>query len=499
MPKSSGGVLLAGLKISRSSAVPKYRQLDASLRKLILTGTLVPGQKLPSTRELANELEVSRITVKSVYEQLVAEGYAEAKTGSGTYIAEGLEFESSPKKQDADQLTELQSLKLPDHAFEIMHSEANIRHGKTLPFRPGVPALDMFPLKLWHKYLLEALNSDARHNMSYGEACGSPSLRQSIARHLGDARGMQVDAEQVIVTSGAQAAFVLISFVLLKQGNTVWYENPGHIAGRDVMQLMGADVRPVPIDNEGLDLGYAIENHEMPSLIFATPSHQQPLGTTMSLSRRLALLNYANQNNAWVIEDDYDSEFRYRGRPLPALSALDNAGQVLYVGTFSKSLCAAIRVGYVVVPKTLTEVFASANTLLGNGSSAVTEEALSRFMDDGRFVEHVRKMRRVYRERRDILYACLIEFCSDFLEPQVTDAGMHIVAWLKNGLDDKAVHQLLLDVGIESLPLSAYSVSSLKRPAIVLGFSCAAERQIEGWVKRMSKALQQQYGDRVST
>jgi len=490
MAKSAGGAFLSGLAVDRNSTVSIFRQLDAAFRRLILGGTLVAGQKLPSTRDLSRELGVSRITVKSVYEQLVAEGYAQAKTGSGTFIAEGLEFETFPDTRSTPSTAEVIEFVPDSRALKIMSTKASIRHGETAPFRPGVPALDLFPFKLWQKFLLDAATSGERHNLSYGEVNGSLALRKSVARHLADARGMQVDPDQVVITSGAQAAFVQIAFVLLNRGDTVWYENPGHIAGRDVMQIMGADIRPVPIDNEGLDLNFAIENYATPSLIFATPSHQQPLGTTMSLTRRLALLKYANHNDSWIIEDDYDSEFRYRGRPLPALGALNNSGRVLYVGTFSKSLSAAIRVGYLVVPPGLVDAFAKAGTLLGNSASTVVENALSRFMDEGRFVEHVRKMRRIYRARRDILHGCLIEDCADFLEPQTTDAGMHIVAWLKNGLDDNRVHQALLEAGIESLPLSAYSVEPLVRPAIVLGFSCATERRIPALVNRMSDALQ---------
>ena len=367
-------------------------------------------------------------------------------------------------------------IEISDRVRRIMESRSTARYGETEPFRPGVPALDLFPLRTWNKYLLDAMACEGRHHMSYGQLGGSLELRSSIARHLSDARGMQVDPGQIVITAGAQQAFVLITFVLLNQGDTVWYENPGHIAARDVMRIMGANIAPVPVDHEGLDLQFGIATHPKPTLIFTTPSHQQPLGTTMSLVRRLNLLTYARENDAWIIEDDYDSEFRYRGRPLPALSALDSESRVFYVGTFSKSMFAAMRVGYVVVPTGLVESFAKAGDLLGHGPSAVVEQALSRFMDDGRFVEHIRKMRRVYRERRDILYDCLMKYCADSLEPEPTDAGMHIVAWLKGGQDDRVVHNALLEVGIDSLPLSVYCSEQINRSGIVLGFTGAAEK-----------------------
>ena len=272
MSKSPGGALLHGLSIERDSFVPIYRQLDASMRRLILNGTLAPSQKLPSTRELAQELGVSRITVKSVYEQLVAEGYVFARTGAGTYVSDGLDIEASPKIRLPRHKAKPPNVEISEHARTILSSKASVRHGETDPFRPGVPALDLFPIKVWNKYLLDAMTCGERHNLSYGEVNGSAALRASIARHLTDARSMQVDPGQIIITSGAQQAFVLIAFVLLNKGDTVWYENPGHIAGRDVMQIMGSNVAPVPIDNEGMDLNFAIEKHPRPTLIFTTPS-----------------------------------------------------------------------------------------------------------------------------------------------------------------------------------------------------------------------------------
>ena len=487
MPKSPSGVLLQGLTLERSSGVPLYKQLETGLRKLILSGTLRARQKLPSTRELAGEIGISRITIKSVYEQLVAEGYVQATSGSGTFVADGLEIEVSPQVgRLPDEVP--RKINLTDRARSISSTNASVRQGKTEPFRPGVPALDLFPIKPWNKYLREATNTSYR-DLSYGSVKGNADLRSSIASYLSDARGMQADSEQIVITSGAQQAFVLIAFSLLTRGDTVWYENPGHIAGRDIMQVMGANVAPVPIDAEGIDLEFAIKNYPSPKLIFTTPSHQQPLGTTMSLARRLSLLSYAQENDAWIIEDDYDSEFRYRGRPLPALSALDSERRVLYVGTFSKSMFAAIRLGYIVVPPEMVDAIGKTKILLGQNSSPLVEQALSRFMDDGRFVEHIRRMRRVYRERRDLLFDCLSSTCAESLTPQPSDAGMHMLAWLNGGVSDLTAHRALLDVGIESLPLSVYSVYPIERSALVLGFSNVREERLPGLVGRMSNTL----------
>ena len=489
MVKAAKGALLSTLEINRSSSAPIYRQIEDFLRQMILDGALLPSQKLPSTRELALELGVSRITIKSVYEQLISEGYVQGKTGAGTFVSEGLDGET-PVVPSVDTIRkDYFDGNFSKTAEHISFSQASARYGSILPFRPGVPALDKFPVKRWNKYLSRATTKSDIANFSYGDLLGSEKLRASIARHLADSRGMKVDPKQILITSGAQQAFVLISYVLMNKNDTVWYENPGHIAGRDLLKIVGGDVSPVPIDKEGLNLPYAVLNFSKPKLIFTTPSHQQPLGITMSLQRRLTLLKYAHENASWVIEDDYDSEFRYRGRPLPALAALDKVGRVLYVGTFSKSLFPSVRIGYVVVPEILVDTFAKTRNIFGQTSSAITEEALSNFMDDGGFAEHIRKMRRLYRERRDILLDALKNHCSNILEPQQTDAGMHIIADIKNGMSDRLAHLELLNAGIDSLPLSIYYEGSVQRQALVLGFSGVQKKVIPKLVTRMGRVL----------
>ena len=489
MVKSAKGLLLATLEIDRSSRLPIYRQIEDFLRQMILTGKVLPNQKLPSTRELAADLGVSRITIKSVYEQLISEGYIRARTGAGTFVSEDLDAETPilPALDSSDKV--IGSNRLSSAAVRIGQSQASIRYGSIMPFRPGVPALDKFPLKRWKRCFTHTMIERNQSHLSYGDPIGLKELRTSIASHLIDSRAMHVEPSQIIITSGAQQAFVLVCYVLLNSSDTVWYENPGHIAGREVMKIVGADVKPVPIDKEGLNLDYAIQKYPTPKVIFTTPSHQQPLGITMSISRRLGLIKYASANNLWIIEDDYDSEFRYRGRPLPALSALDKSGRVLYVGTFSKSMFSAIRLGYIVVPQWLVDPFAKARNIIGQNSSPITELALSRFMEEGSFSEHIRKMRRIYRDRKDTLLDALENYCADTLSPQKTDAGMHIIADLKAGLDDLIVHQKLLNSGIDSLPLSIYYEGKSNENALVLGFSAVPKKTITELVCKMSKIL----------
>ena len=489
MSKSPKGAFLSQIEVDRNAPTTLFQQLDRALRKLILNGSVGAGQRLPSTRQLAGDIGVSRITVKNVYEQLAAEGYVYSRSGSGTFVADDLTSEKYRQIRTPRIHHRTPNLALSDQCNRIAQSKASTRQGKTKPFRPGVPGMDVFPRKIWSRYWAEAIADSSDSDFGYGPIEGNARLKAAIAAHLRDARGVTCDPEQVVLTAGAQQAFVLIACTLLNKGDVVWYENPGHIAGRDAMHMMGAEIFPVRIDNEGLDIEHARQTHPRAAMIFTTPSHQQPLGTTMSLVRRLTLLAYAQENKTWVIEDDYDSEFRFRGQPLPALQALDHQGSVLYVGTFSKSLYPAIRLGYVVVPHDLVSAFSEGQGLLGQGASALTQAVVARFIEEGRFAEHIRKMRKTYKERRDILMQELLSQCQGVLEPEPTDAGMHLIGWTNEGLSDLQAHTTMLEAGVESLPVSVYSLLADQRPGLVLGFSGVRPAQIPGAVETMARCL----------
>jgi len=487
--KSVQGAILSSIQLDRNSTVALYQQLDRALRNHILSGAVAARQRLPSSRQLADDLGVSRITVKNVYEQLTAEGYVYSQRGSGTFVADNLEsekwsnFSKQPKPEQPPKRI------LSEQCRRITLSKSTTRLAETRSFRPGIPALDAFPRKLWNKYWADVNAGCKDDGFGYGPMGGIPRLKRAIATHLRGARSVNCDSEQVIITAGAQQAFILIAFALLNKNDVVWYEDPGHIAGRDAFQMMGAEICPVPIDKEGIDIDYARLRYQKPSIMFTTPSHQHPLGTTMSLARRLAILSYAHDSKSWIIEDDYDSEYQYRGRPLPALQALDHRGSVLYVGTYSKTLFPAIRLGYVIVPQDLVDVFSAAQNLLGQGASILTQEVVSRFIEDGRFADHIRKMRHVYRERRDVLMQSLRAQCDDIMTPVPTDAGMHLVVWLKKGLDELKAHEALLELGIETIPLSIFSLVPLKKAGLVLGFSGSRPEKIPALVGKMAGRL----------
>ncbi|MCP4008308.1 MAG: PLP-dependent aminotransferase family protein [Proteobacteria bacterium] len=490
MVKKTGGALFSTLKIDPSSGTPLYRQLEVKIRQIILNGQLAAETRMPATRQLASDLGISRLTVKNVYEQLIAEGFLWAKQGSGTYVARiqnnDFHAQTFARKQGKVPLAQ----RLSARAAWIGRSKATTRLDRVRAFRPGIPALDLFPRRAWADAYSTVLRANNDDYLGYGPSSGLEDLKQAIVEHVLDHRGIECLSSQVTITSGAQQAFSLVALALLEPEDIVWMEDPGHIAIRDSMRLLGIDVRSVPIDAEGFCLDHAVRRYPQSRVMFTTPSHQHPLGVVMSLNRRLELLDYANQSGSWVVEDDYDSEFHYTERALPALQALDSDGRVLYVGSFSKSLFPALRLGYLICPPDLARSFAAAQTLLSQNVSLLQQKALANFMLDGSFNAHIRKMRLAYRQRRDRLIECLERYASDLFELAPCHAGMHLIAWLKAPqLSDSEVAECIWAVGIDCLPVSIFCDKERLRPGLLFGFACAAEIHIERNVIVLSEAI----------
>ncbi len=478
--RQKGAALLSTLKLDFDGQGPLYRQLENKIRQLILDGHLSQQTRLPSSRQLAIDLGVSRLTVKNVYEQLVSEGFLETLHGSGTYVAQFSKSELPPKAPAAQDLKNLAPTPVSGRLGTISKSKATTRLGGVRAFRPGVPALDRFPRRAWAAAYSRVMRGRNNDLLGYGPTGGLSDLKQAIAAHVRDHRGIRCESEQIVITSGAQQAFVLLATVLLKPDDVVWCEDPGHIAIRDAMRLLGADVRSVPIDPDGFDLAKAADRHPTSRLIFVTPSHQHPLGTTMSLQRRLELLDYAKQHGSWIVEDDYDSEFRYSDRALPALHALDHTSQVLYVGSFSKSLFPGLRLGYLISPPAMTASLATAQTLLSQHVSPIQQSVLAQFILDGSFNAHIRKMKLLYQQRRDLLTESLTTHAADILTLEPCNAGMHLIGWLNDtNLSDRQAAEAIWDSGIDCLPVSIYCDQQALPPGIMFGFACAPEDEIE--------------------
>jgi GntR family transcriptional regulator/MocR family aminotransferase len=493
MPNRATLITLPNIVLDQALPIPLYRQLYNALREAMLTGQLKAGTRLPATRALAGDFGVSRNTVMNAYTQLLAEGYVEGEVGSGTYVARTLPDELLQARTSAIQAhapiqngrtlsqrgMRLASLRVPTPRFP----------SELKAFRPGMPALDAFPYELWARLLMRRWRRPQRSLLGYGDAAGYKPLREVIASYLGEARAVRCVAEQVIVVAGSQQALDLTARVLLDEGDGAWIEDPGYPGAWGALLGAGARLAPIPVDGEGLNVAVGQERSPEARLVYVTPSHQYPYGVTMSLPRRLALLEWASQAGAWVIEDDYDSEYRYAGRPLAALQGLDRQDRVIYLGTFSKVLFPALRLGYMIVPADLVEAFRAARALSDRHSPVLDQAVLADFISDGHFARHIRRMRALYAERQAILVEAAKGELAGLLEVHPAEAGMHLVGWLPAGMDDVEVSRCAAVHRVEVPPLSMYSMQPLERLGVLLGYTAVGETEIREGVQRLAKAL----------
>jgi GntR family transcriptional regulator/MocR family aminotransferase len=498
MPKRSTGAILTGIGLARDGPMPLHRQLYEGLRQAILTRRLAPGMRLPSTRTLASELGLSRYTVVDAFRQLGAEGYLEGKVGAGTCVARTLPDDLLRPVLPAISA----AVPMRERRLRSQRSEGLLALGRPLlgtrrgqprhsqPFQVGVPALDAFPGDLWGRLVARHARTISVSMRGYQDPAGYAPLRRAIASYLAAARGVRCTAEQVIVVNGSQQGIALTAQVLLNPGEAVWMEDPGYPGAKGALLGAGARLIPVPIDAEGLDVGAGRARGPEARLAFVTPAHQCPLGVTMSLKRRLALLAWASEAGAWVIEDDYDSEYRYVGRPLAALQGLDTAGRVIYAGTFSKVLFPALRLGYLVVPRDLIETFAAARLFADMHPPPLEQAVLAEFMTEGHFAPHIRRMRRLYAERQ----AALIEAArplSPWLDVCPSEAGMHLLGWLRGGSDDQAIAQLAARHQVITHPLSRFCIEPSEQRALLLGYTSVPIPAIREGVRRLATAFAQ--------
>ena len=483
-----------------SNGVPIYRQIYENLRRQILSGALPARSLMPSTRSLAEQLNLSRMTVVNAYDQLFAEGYIEGVSGSGTYVArvlpeEMLETGEKTGRQKRKKTNDKPVLSKRGERLarvDYVNLRASRTDGNLQAFHYGLPAMDAFPFDVWSRLAARRLSKMSMSLFGSGHPAGFEPLRRAIAAYLQTSRAVRCSPEQVIVVAGAQQALSLIAQVLLDERDTVWMENPCYPGARDLFRSAGACVAGVPVDAEGFDLNFAARQYKQARIICITPSHQFPLGVVMSLARRLQLLEWVRQNNAWIIEDDYDSEFRYAGRPLASLQGLDESGErVIYVGTFSKTIFPALRLGYLVVPENLIDVFAAARALFDSHSPSIDQAILTDFIEEGHFARHIRRMRALYAERQDVLVSAAKKRLAGLLEVNADEAGMHLVGWLPDNADDKIASQKAAQHGVEIKPLSAYFIepSPQQRGGLILGYTAFTGGQIRNAIGRLAKSL----------
>jgi GntR family transcriptional regulator/MocR family aminotransferase len=445
-----------------------YRQLRAA----ILDGRVRPGEALPPTRELAQRLAVSRTTVSAAYDRLTAEGFLAGRVGAGTFVTASPAARPEPSPVSGVRpLPEWDAVPPPPAPFAP---------APEFDFRPGVPDLALFPFDTWRRLVTQRLRAGQAGLMTYGDPQGHAPLRAEIARHAGVSRDVRASAAQVVVTAGAQQTTDLVARVLLRAGDLAAVENPGYPPPRLVLGARGVRVAPVPVDAEGIVVAAIPAGTR---LVYVTPSHQYPLGLPMSLERRLELLDWAERNDAVLVEDDYDSEFRYTGRPLEPLHSLDSRGRVVYVGSFSKVLSPALRLGFLVAPVSLVPALVKARYLTDWHAPNVEQAALAAFMAEGGFARHVRRMRKIYRERHEILSAALARDFADFLTPLPSTAGLHLSA--VSPADCGGLVRAARRRGVRLYSLGDFGVGEERRHGLVFGYGSVTAERIEPGLARL--------------
>ena len=491
---------LGMLSLDADGEMPLYRQLYDALRDAILEGRLKPGGRLPSSRGLAAELGVGRNTVVAAYEQLMAEGYLDSHIGAGTRVASLLPDRLTgpgdmPKrrKPEAAAPTPKRLLSKRGHAMQgVRRGAVGYRHGVTQPFQHGLPDVDDFPALLWSR-LLAKHSRDPRHGLfGYELGAGHEGLRQAIADYAAASRGVACTAEQVIITNGAQAALDLTIRMLIDAGDTVWMEDPGYLGARGALMSAEADIHPVDVDEHGMRVEEAIATLPAPRLAYVTASHQFPLGPTLSLPRRLALIDHLSANGGYILEDDYDSEFRFSGRPIASLQGLDRGQTVIYMGTLAKTLFPAIRMGYLIVPPELAEPFSVAIRLTGHIPAAAIQAALAEFIAQGHFGAHVRRVRQIYARRRGVLQEEIETTLKRWLRPARGEGGLQLAAFLPPGTDDRKAAAAANTAGIHVTPLSMYRMKRGGAPGLYMGYAAVPDEKLREGAKALAKVLEKE-------
>ena len=453
---------------------PLYQQVYRRLRESILSGSLRPGQRLLSTRSMASQMGVARNTVLQAFSQLEVEGYIQAERGSGHYVSPLLS-DKTPKTVDSDRKTHEPATPDPTairSTFSFVPGSLR-QPMRAIPFRINHPALDHFPIDSWVRLQARVLRearsaSSADSLLGEAEAQGDWSLRKAIADHVSIARGVRCGPEDIVITAGAQHAMDLLLRVLTRPGDPVGLEDPCFPGALSAAQAAGCQIVPIPVDAQGIDISQSPGPD--PRLLIVCPSTQFPLGMTMSLPRRLTLIEWARRTSGWIVEDDYDSEYRFQGKPIPSLQGLDHGLHVIYVGTFSKVMFPSLRTGFIVAPQSLINPLSAARAVSGRHSSLLEQRVLARFIESGALASHIKKMRALYRERQEeLLYQCRKQL-GDRLTMEAAESGLQTVGWLKPGSDDRAVADRARQQGVEAAPVSRFVIDTPRPPGLVLGF-----------------------------
>lgn len=472
----------------RPAGMPAGRWLYSALRQEILEGRFRPGSRLPATRDVAREYGLSRGTIVAAFEQLKSEGYLESRIGSGTFVTRVLpdvllragRLETGPSVRPRPR-------RVSDYGRRV-RPFPTLGLRPTRAFRANQPALDLFPTTLWAQVAARRLRRASTSLLEGDPPLGHPPLREAVADYLVTSRGVRCTADQVAIVSGVQEALDLVVRLFVNPGDRVVMEDPGYIGAALVFEGLGARISAIRLDQEGIELrGPELRDAR---LVYLTPAHQFPLGVSMTLSRRLELLESARKSGALIFEDDYDSEYRYAGRPLPALQGLDRHGMVLFAGSFSKVLFPSLRLGYMVVPPDLVDSVAAAQSVTNRHAPTLEQAVLCDFITGGHFARHVRRMREIYAERLSVLLECARDRLAGLLEVSTIEAGLQTAGWLRAGIDGAAAAQAALARRVEVTSLREYARGRLAREGLQLGFAAVDPLEIRRGVKDLAAALE---------
>ncbi len=478
------------IAVDRKASEPLHRQIYDAYRSAIVERRLRPKERVPSTRVLASELGVSRMPVLNAYAQLLAEGYFESRVGAGTLVCSSL-----PDQMEAREARSAASAQHLSGARPVSMSSLHLVRGQRAPwqglgaFGVGQVAFDHFPLQIWSSLVTRHCRGMVAGSANYGEQMGSAIFRETIANYLRTARGVSCEAQEIMVVSGSQHALEITARVLLDQGSPVWVEEPGYSFMRDVLTLTGCRIVPVPVDDEGLDVAAGTKLCRKARAAFVTPSHQYPLGVTMSASRRLQLLSWAQRTGSWIIEDDYDSEFRYGNMPIASLQGLDSHARVIYVGTFSKVLFPSLRLGYIVMPPDLIDRFYSIRRAMDLGPPTFYQNVVADFIREGHFARHIRRMRTLYRDRRSVLVESIRKEFGTTAQIIGAEAGLHLAVLFPELKSDVEVATKAARHEVWLWPLSPAYVSKRSRQGFILGFGSTPVEHIPRTMRKIRSLL----------
>ena len=493
MNRPSSGALPI-IVVDRKAAHPLHKQIYDGFRAAILRRNLRPGVRIPSSRELASELRVSRFPVLNAYAQLLAEGYFESRVGAGTFVSASLPEQrmsvTMPEIESSPTLSGPRSVARRSLLYPAFENHPAIRGWGA--FGVHQPAMDQFPFQIWSSLVVRHTRNPHANAIHHVNPMGTERFREAIAGYLRTARGVKCESDQVMIVSGSQQALDITARVLLDPGDSVWVEEPGYRLQRSVLTAAGCHLISIPVDKEGMDVAAGIRTRRKARAAFVTPSHQYPLGSTMSASRRLQLLNWAQHAGAWIVEDDYDSEYRYESLPIASLHGLDVNSRVVYIGTFSKVLFPSLRLGYIVIPRDLIDRFVAVRHVLDIFPPYLYQEVLADFINEGHFTRHIRKMRQVYSEKRTALVQSLREELVGTAEIHGTEAGMHLAITLPDNFNDLLIAAKAGQERLWLWPLSPSYARETRRQGFVLGFGSTPLEHIPSYVRQLAKILKAQ-------